>query len=120
MNRIRTGLAVFASLAVVDVVGVVGVFVDDGPPWYIAVGSALLGLITLVGLVPAWRGRLGALMTVLATRTISALVGISAFFAPQAPGWAKIATGAFIALTLAAVALTADALRAVGAVRQWQ
>jgi hypothetical protein len=114
MNRTRTGLVILALLALLDVVGVVGVFVDNGPPWFIALPSALLGLVTLGALVPAWRGGRGAMMTVLASRVISALTGVTVFFAPEAPTWAVIGTVAFITLTLVGAVLVAGSVRAVG------
>ncbi|NUR24791.1 MAG: hypothetical protein HOV83_02895, partial [Catenulispora sp.] len=40
-----------------------------------------------------------------ATRVLSALLSVPAFFTPDAPGWAKLAAGAAITVTVVAVVL---------------
>jgi len=68
--------AIIAVLGLIDVTltGVIGS--PDAPPLIVSLGVAVLGLITLISLVPARRGSRGALVAVVATRVISALLAV--------------------------------------------
>jgi len=72
--------AIFAVLGLIDVAltGVIGS--SDAPPLAVSLGIAALGLITLFCLVPARRGIRGALIAIVVTRVISALLAVPAFF----------------------------------------
>ena len=96
--------AIFAVLGLIDVAltGVIGS--SDAPPLIASLGVAALGLITLLSLVPARRGSRGALIAIVATRVISALLAVPAFF-PNAPTWVMIVEGFVIAATITALAL---------------
>jgi hypothetical protein len=65
---------------------------------------ALLGLITLLSLVPARRGSHGALTAVVVTLVISAVLAVPAFFL-SAPAWVTAVEGFVIATTITALVL---------------
>ncbi len=108
MTRSRTftvGLAISAILGVLDVFSVVGMGAEDGPPAAVVVMAFLMGVLTLVGVSLAWRGRRGGVPVVVASRVLSVLLGVPAFFVDEAPDWAPIAVAIGIALTALALAL---------------
>src|SRR5450755_342706 len=90
--------AIFAALGLVDVAltGVIGS--SDAPPLIVSLGVAALGLITLLALVPARRGSRGALVAIVVTRVISAVLAVPAFFL-NAPVWVMVVEGFVIAGT---------------------
>jgi len=65
----------------------------------------VLGVITLVGVRFAWSGDHKGLNAVVVSRVLSALTGIPAFFADEAPDWAPAAVGTGIVVTAVALAL---------------
>ena len=114
MNRSfnhTAGVAICALLALVDVVGLISIGMDDAPPLIISVGTAVLGVVTLAALRPA--RRYVRSVTVIASRGLSALGGLPVYFVSGAPGWAKVATTIAIALTVVGIALLMPALRRV-------
>jgi membrane associated rhomboid family serine protease len=106
-----TGLVICALLGVLDLIGLVGLGMDPGPPVGIVLGGAALGVITLAAAIPTWRGSRSGLLTVIASRVISALLGVPVFFADQAPEWARIATAIAIIATVIGIGLLAAARR---------
>ena len=106
-----TGLFICALLGVLDLIGLVGLGMDPGPPVGIVLGGAALGVITLAAAIPTWRGSRSGLLTVIASRAISALLGVPVFFADQAPEWARIATAIAIIATVIGIGLLAAARR---------
>jgi hypothetical protein len=96
--------AIFAVLGLIDVAltGVIGS--SDAPPLIVSLGVAALGLITLLALVPARRGSRGALVAIVVTRVISAVLALPAFFL-NAPVWVMIVLGFVIAGTITALVL---------------
>jgi len=106
-----TGLVICALLGLLDLVGLAGLGMDPGPPAGIVVGGAALGVITLVAAVPTWRGGRIGLLTVIASRAISALLGVPVFFVDEAPDWARIATAIAIVATVIGIGLLAAARR---------
>ena len=84
---------------------------DDAPPAVVMVVAAILGVLTLAALKPAYAGRGGGLATVAWSRVLSALLGIPVYFASDAPGWAEVATAVLIALTGVALVLLRAARR---------
>jgi len=105
------GLAVCALLAVVDIVSLVGLGADDGPPVPVVVLSAVLGVITLVGARMAWRGGRSGVVTVIVSRVISALAALPAFFVDDVPDWVAPVSGIFVVLTIVGVGLLVVSLR---------
>ena len=96
--------AIFALLGLIDIalLGVVGSSV--APPLAVSVIVAALGLATLVALILARDGSRPALVTVVATRVISALLAVGAFIA-TAPIWIMAVEAFVIAATVIAVVL---------------
>jgi peptidoglycan/LPS O-acetylase OafA/YrhL len=102
-TSVKWGLALGVVLGLVDIAGLAGLGVDNGPPPALVIGSAVLGVITIAAV--AVHRRRGAIATVIATRVLSALLGLPVYWADNAPGWAKVAVGIALALTVVAVAL---------------
>ena len=96
--------AIFAVLGLIDVAltGVIGS--SDAPPLVVSLGIAALGLITLLSLVPARRGSRPALVAIVVTRVISAVLAVPAFFL-DAPAWVMAVEGFVIAGTITALVL---------------
>jgi len=109
----RTGLVLTILLGLFDVVLPIGGV--DGPPLPVAIAGAILGLITIVAAVFAWRsgasGSRAGVMTVVVTRILSALTAVPAFFASDVPAEAQVAAAAICGLTVVAVALLVPGLR---------
>lgn len=99
-----TTTAIFAVLGLIDVglVGAIGT--NDPPPLAVSLGVAALGLITLIGIMPASQGSRGALRTIVAARVISALLAVPAFFL-DAPAWVMVIEGFVIVATVTALIL---------------
>jgi len=96
--------AIFAILGVIDVALTAIIGSSDAPPLIVSLGVAALGLITLLALAPARRGSRGALTAVVATRVISAVLAVPAFFL-HAPAWVMAVEGFVIVATIAALVL---------------
>lgn len=114
MNRSVTftaGLVICAILGVVEVVGLAGLTMNDGPPATVAITGAALGLITLAAVGPARGGRRRGIIAVIASRVASAVLGIPVFFVDSGPGWARIGIAITLVLTVIGVGLLASALR---------
>ena len=99
-----TVTGIFAVLGLIDVAltGVIGS--PDAPPLVVSLSVAMLGLITLGALAPARRGSRPALIAVLVTRVISAILAVAAFFA-DAPAWIMAIEAFVIAATITALVL---------------
>ena len=104
-NRIGLGLAVVLSL--MDLVALLfptppG---EVGPPYVVLVFSAVLGVVTLAAVVVAWRsGSRGGLRIVAASRVLSAITALPAFFVGP-PAWIVIVVAVTVVLTIACVLL---------------
>jgi len=96
--------AIFAILGLIDVALTAIIGSSDAPPLIVSLGVAALGLITLLALAPARRGSRGALTAVVATRVISAVLAVPAFFL-NAPAWVMAVEGFVIVATIAALVL---------------
>ena len=96
--------AIFAILGLIDIglFGVVGSSI--APPLAVSIVIAVLGLVTLVALVPARHGSRPAFITAVTARVISAVVALAAFF-PGAPAWIMAVEGLVIVVTIIAVLL---------------
>jgi hypothetical protein len=100
-----TGLIICVLLGLLDLIGLVGLGMDPGPPVGIVLGGAALGVVTLGAVMPAWRGSRGGLLTIIGSRAISALLSVPVFFVDEAPGWARIATAIAITATVIGIGL---------------
>jgi hypothetical protein len=83
----------------------------EHPPMVIALAGAVLGLLTLIGVVYAWRGRRGGVTTIIVTRLLSAVTAVPAFFVDDVPTGARVAAGAGVVLAIVCVAMVAPRLR---------
>ena len=113
-RNLTVGLALAAILAAVDIVGLAGFGTEDAPPAWVMIAGAVLGVITLFGVRIAWRDGKNGLSIVIASRIISALLGVPAFFIDDVPSWVPMAVGISIALTAVAVGLILAARQAAG------
>jgi hypothetical protein len=116
-NKIGLGLAAVLGLADVASLGTLGQQMDpgeQGPPAGVTIFSAVLGVLTLVCVVIAWRsGSRPALRGVAGTRILSMILGLPAFFADGVPaGWVAISAVAVV-LTLVCLALVLSRPKAV-------
>lgn len=89
---------------------------QPGPPRSVWILDAVLGVVTLVAIVWAWRARVprGAQRVVVAARTASAITALPALFV-DVPTALKVLVGVFVLLTVASVVmvLTPSRLRSL-------
>jgi hypothetical protein len=106
----RAGLAVLGVLSLGDLAGPL---MTDGqhPPMFIALIGSGLGLVSLVLVVLAWRGRTPAAIALLVVRVLSALTAVPAFLTPGVPGFAMTLAGIFIVGTLLGAVLVLAGVR---------
>jgi hypothetical protein len=106
----RAGLVVLGALSLGDLAAPL---LTDGqhPPMFIALIGSALGLVSLVLVVPAWRGRTSAAVALLVIRVLSALTAVPAFLTPGVPQVAMVLAGVFITLTLLGVVLVLAGVR---------
>jgi hypothetical protein len=99
-----TSAALFALLGLIDIglLGVIGSSV--APPLPVSLFIALLGLVTIVALVPARAGNRPALITAVTARIVSGLLAFAAFFA-GAPVWIMAVEAFVIVATVIALVL---------------
>jgi hypothetical protein len=103
----KTGLVLAFLLGLADLTSPFQPTPDDqvGPPYPIMVLGGLLGLITVVGVVIAWRtARRGVVRVVAGARIISVITSLPAFFV-DVPAGLKAIVGLFTIVTVAAVAM---------------
>ncbi|TDD59585.1 hypothetical protein E1263_14650 [Kribbella antibiotica] len=95
----KAGLVVLGLLSVADLFTPL---MTDGehPPMVIAIGSAVVGLISLVLVVLGWRGKRWVLAPLITLRLASALLAVPAFFAADVPAPAVAAAGVGVAATI--------------------
>ncbi len=105
-RNLTIGLILAAFLGAVDIISVVQAGADDGPPLPVLVIGVVLGIITLVGVSMAWRGKRGGVPTVGVSRALSALSGVPVFFlGDEVPDWVPPLVAVFMVLTVVALVL---------------
>jgi hypothetical protein len=99
----KAGLLLFGLLSIGDLSTLP---LTDGvtPPYAVAVSDAVLGLVSLVLVVLAWRGRRWASVPLVVLRVVSAITTLPAFFG-DVPAPAVAAAAAIVVLTVVAVLL---------------
>jgi hypothetical protein len=98
----RTGLVLAGLLAVSDLFS----FALGPQPLPVIIASTLLGVLTLIALVPAWRSRQrGAVIAVAVTRIVSALLAVPAFFVGGVPAAVQATAAVIIVLAVVSVVL---------------
>jgi uncharacterized membrane protein len=104
----RTGLAIALLLGLVDIVSTFTPAPEDaqaGPPDAILWIDCLLGVITVVAVVIAWRtGRRGAVRIAAGARIVSMITALPAFFV-DVPAGLQVAVALFVVVTITCVAL---------------
>ena len=105
-NRIGFVLAVL--LAVGDVTSVAQPTPEGevGPPFVVLTVGAGLGLVTLAGVWLGWaRGSRAGVRTAAASRLLSMLLALPAFFVAGLPAWIRVATAVAVLVTILSVVL---------------
>lgn len=112
----RAGLAILGVISLGDLAAPL---LTDGqtPPMSIALIGSALGLISLVLVVLAWRGRAAAGVGLVVVRLLSALTAVPAFVFTGVPLVPMVLAGVFIALTVIGVGLVLAGLRRPALVR---
>ncbi len=102
----RAGLVILGLLSLGDVATIT---LTDGenPPYAIALGVALLGAVSLVLVVRAFRNPNQSLRLLIALRILSAVAALPAFFVSDVPAGAVVAAAAIVVSTAAGILLTA-------------
>ena len=111
-----TGLVIAGLLALGDVTTPL---TSDGehPPMVIGLIDLALGLVTIAGIVLAWRrASRGGITAIIVTRLLSIMTALPAFFVDDVPGPVKVVVAVGLAITLLCVGLVASALRRPAAV----
>jgi hypothetical protein len=103
----KVGLALAAVLGVSDVASAFSPTPEGevGPPVGILLLGGVLGVVTLVAVVWAFRSRSrGAVRIVAASRIVSAITALPAFFV-DIPDWLRLMAGVIVILTVVVVVM---------------
>jgi hypothetical protein len=108
-NKVGLGLAAVLGLADIASLGALGQDISpgqEGPPAGVTIFSAVLGLVTIVAVVIAWRtGSRPAVRVIAGARILSMILGLPAFFVSGIPAGLVVLTAVAAVLTIVAVAL---------------
>ncbi|HYJ54248.1 MAG TPA: hypothetical protein VEX40_01750 [Mycobacterium sp.] len=112
----KVGLVVLALVSVADLLTPV---LTDGehPPMEIAIGAAVVGLVSLVLVGFAWQGKRWPLAPLITLRLASALLAVPAFFASDVPAAAVAVAGVGVAATIFGVVAVLLPARELAGVR---
>lgn len=111
MNRqVTVGLVLLGLLSLVDTAGLL---LTDGetPPIEVAAIGTVLGVVSLVLLVVAWRGSRAAMIGLVGVRLLSAATAVPAFTVGGVPAPVQALAAGIIVLTLLGCGLVVPALR---------
>jgi hypothetical protein len=106
----RAGLVLLGVISLGDLAAPL---LTDGhtPPMSIALIGCALGLLSLVLVVLAWRGRVAAAIGLVVLRLLSALTAVPAFLEPGVPVVPMVLAGIAITVTLIGVGCVLAGLR---------
>lgn len=106
----RSGVVLLGVLSVIELAGPL---TTDGqhPPMIIALIGSVLGLLSIVLAVLAWRGRTAAAVGLCVLRMLSALTALPAFWVMGVPAPIVAVAGTSVMLTIIGVVLTLAGLR---------
>jgi hypothetical protein len=107
-GKLRAGLALSAFLGLLNIPFLFAPAPDgdEGPPVIVLVVSGILGLVSVICAVVAWRsGNRLAVRINAAALIINALTSLPAFFVDVA-AWVKVAAAVSVLLTVVALVLT--------------
>jgi hypothetical protein len=106
----RSGVVLLGVLSVIDLTA--PLYTDgEHPPMVIAIIGSVLGLVSIVLAVLAWRGRRAAAVGLGVVRLLSALTAVPAFYVTGVPAPIMAVAGTFIILTVVGVVLTLAGMR---------
>jgi hypothetical protein len=119
-SRTRTGVALFALLAVLDISWLIQAWFGllsprDAPPTGVLLAFALVGVVTLATVQPAQHGNRGAARVMVGSRVVSVLLADLPSYALGAPPWVLVIASVAIVLTVLGIWWTAPLLRRAGA-----
>jgi hypothetical protein len=98
----RTGLVLAGLLALSDLFS----FALGPQPLGVVIASTVLGVLTLIALVPAWRShRRAAVVAVAVTRIVSAALAVPAFFVGGVAGGVQATAAVIIVLAVVSTVL---------------
>ncbi len=103
----KAGFVIALLLGLTDLASVLEPTPDGqvGPPLIILIIDAVLGLITIVAVVYAWRtGSRGAVRIAAGARIVSMITALPAFFV-DVPAGLMLLVGVFVVATIACVAM---------------
>jgi hypothetical protein len=106
----RLGLMIFGLLSLGDI-ATLALTDGDTPPYAVAAVAALLGLVSLVLAVHAFRDPTRPLSLLIGLRVLSAITALPAFFVSDVPPGAQAAAGGVVVLTAVGVLLAAGSHR---------
>jgi hypothetical protein len=106
----KTGLVLLGVISLGDLAAPL---LTDGqsPPMSIALIGSALGLLSLILVAVAWRGRSSAAVGLIVLRLLSALTAVPAFFEPGVPAVPMVLAGIAITVTLVGVGCLLAGLR---------
>jgi hypothetical protein len=106
----RVGLVLLGLISLGDLAAPL---LTDGqtPPMFIALIGSALGLLSLILVVLAWRGRVAAAIGLVVLRLLSALTAVPAFLEPSVPLVPMTLAGIAIVVTLVGVGCVLAGLR---------
>jgi hypothetical protein len=104
----RVGLLIFGLLSLGDI-ATIALTDGDHPPYAVAAVDALLGLVSLVLVVRAFRDATRSVRLLIGLRVLSAVTALPAFFVSDVPAAAQAAATGVVVLTAVGVLLTARA-----------
>jgi hypothetical protein len=114
MNQSRAlaaGLVLSGLVSLIDVLAVAGLGLEAAPPGPVVIIGAVLGVITVLAVPPAWRGSTRAALVVIASRLVSAVLAIPALVIDSVPGWARAFAAVVALLSLLGAGLVSAGLR---------
>lgn len=109
MTTRRLGLVIFGLLSLGDI-ATLALTDGESPPYAVAALAALLGAVSLVLVIQAYRDPGRPLRLLIGLRVLSAVTAFPAFFA-DAPAGAQAAAAGIVVLTAAGVGLAARGSR---------
>jgi hypothetical protein len=106
----KTGLVLLGVISLGDLTAPL---YTDGqtPPMFIALIGSALGLLSLILVALAWRGRAAAAVGLVVLRLLSALTAVPAFFEPGVPAVPLVLAGIAITVTLVGIGCVLAGLR---------
>ena len=102
----RIGLVIFGLLSLGDI-ATLALTDGESPPYAVAAVAALLGIVSLVLAVQAFRDPSRPLRLLIGLRVLSAITALPAFFVPDVPAGPQAAAAGVVVLTAMGVLLAA-------------